>query len=69
MDGLSADKLRIFLHPIDMDSKPKKKVNPEETQNSDDPSVTTVASVDKKDQVVYSSNNFLSGNYPTERKR
>jgi len=52
MDGLSADKLRIFLHPIEMETKPKKKMNENETSSSEETAVTTLSSIaDKREQV------------------
>ena len=51
MDGLSADKLRIFLHPVDQDSKPRLKLNENESAGSDDVVATTLPSVTKQEQV------------------
>ena len=52
MDGLSADKLRIFLHPVEMDSIPKKKTHENESAGTDETGVTTLTSImDKRDQV------------------
>jgi hypothetical protein len=52
MDGLSADKLRIFLHPVETDSIPKKKTHENESAGTDETGVTTLTSImDKRDQV------------------
>jgi hypothetical protein len=52
MDGLSADKLRIFLHPVDTETRPKLKNPDNESSGQDDGPATTLASVaDKRDQV------------------
>jgi hypothetical protein len=52
MDGLSADKLRIFLHPVETDSIPKKKTHENESAGTEETGVTTLTSImDKRDQV------------------
>ena len=51
MDGLSADKLRIFLQPVETESKPKVKSHENDSAGSEETAVTTMPSVAKQDQV------------------
>jgi hypothetical protein len=53
MDGLSADKLRIFLNPIELETKSRKKAHENESASPEETAVTTLTSVaDRRDQVL-----------------
>ena len=54
MDGLSADKLRIFLNPVELETKWRKKYSENESAGFDEQAVavTTLPTVaDRRDQV------------------
>ena len=51
MDGLSADKLRIFLQPVEAESRPKVKSHENDSAGPEETAVTTLPSVSKPDQV------------------
>ena len=53
MDGLSADKLRIFLQPVETESKPKVKSHENDSAGSEETAITTMPSVAKQDQVSF----------------
>jgi hypothetical protein len=61
MDGLSADKLRIFLHPVESESRPRLKLNENESAGPEEGAATTLPSVVKQDQVIFrlSSDRYL----------